>query len=130
MFDKLEKHHLGFIIPLSERDQVQERFGKEFHYDAVQGTHVLFIYDETLHIYKEYICQEGRAARLKPGFAHICYQVKNRAELDKIDEFIDENKMGFRLTTLEKSSSRECGFITFYFLKDYGVIELNLPEEG
>src|SRR3989338_4306400 len=129
MFDKLEKHHLGFIIPLSERDEIERTFGRKFHYDAIQQTHVLFVYDETLRIYKEYICQEGRAVKLKPGFAHVCYNVKDRTELERIEQFINDNKMGFRLTALEESGSAECGLIIFYFLKDYGVIELNLPEK-
>ena len=127
MFDKLKKHHLGFIIPLSEREEIERKFGRKFHYDAIQQTHVLFVYDETLRIYKEYICQEGRAARSKPGFIHICYNVKDRAELESVDQFINDHKMGFRLTPLEESGSEECGLITFYFLKDHGMIELNLP---
>lgn len=129
MFDKLEKHHLGFIVPLSEREKIEKVFDKKFHYDVIQQTHVLFIYDETLRLYKEYICQEGRAAKLNLGFAHICYNVKDRAELSGIEDFINENKLGFRLTVLEKSGSKECGLITFYFLKNHGIVELNLAEK-
>lgn len=129
MFDKLEKHHLGFVIPLKERTKLEGVFYKKFHYDTIQQTHVLFVYNEQLRLYIEYICQEGRAARQKPGFAHICYNVKNRAELGEIEDFIEQNKMGYRLTALEKSGSKECGRITFYFLKNHGIVELNLTEK-
>ncbi|GEM_PF-1391950 len=126
MFNRLEKHHLGFIIPLSERAKIEKVFDKKFHYDAIQQTHVLFIYDENLRIYIEYICQEGRAAKQKPGFAHICYNLKDRAELEKVENLIKENQMGYRLTELEKSGSEECGMIIFYFIKNQGVVEFNL----
>lgn len=129
MFDRLEKHHLGFVVPLNEKENIEKTFNKKFHYDATQQTHVLFIYDETLRLYKEYICQEGRAAKLKVGFTHFCYNVKDRAQLGEIEDFIEQNKMGYRLTTLEKSGSKECGLITFYFLKNHGIVELNLAEK-
>lgn len=126
MFDRLEKHHLGFIIPLNEREKIEKIFDKKFHYDAIQQTHVLFIYDANLRIYIEYICQEGRAARQKLGFAHICYNLKDRNELEKIDNLVKENQLGYRLTELEKSGSKECGIITFYFIKNQGIVEFNL----
>ena len=129
MFDKLEKHHLGFIVPLQDREKIEKVFNKKFHYDAIQQTHVLFIFDEHLGIYLEYICQEGRAARQKPGFAHICYNLKDRAELDRVENFIKENQMGYQLTKLERSGSKECGMITFYFIKNHGIVELNLAQK-
>ncbi|HBR15963.1 MAG TPA: hypothetical protein DD723_10585 [Candidatus Omnitrophica bacterium] len=129
MFDKLEKHHLGFIIPLEERPEIERQFGKPFHYDATQKTHVLFIYDKVLRTYMEYICQEGRVAKQKPGFAHICYNLKDRVELQRFEEFIQEGKRGYKLTELEKSGSQECGFIIFYYVKNQGVVELNIPQK-
>ena len=117
---------MGFIIPLSEREKIEKVFNRKFHYDAIQQTHVLFTYDENLRIYIEYICQEGRAAKQKAGFAHICYNLKDPAELEKIESLIKENQMGYRLTELEKSGSQECGMITFYFIKNQGIVEFNL----
>ena len=127
MFDKLEKHHIGFIIPLEEKAGIEQRFGKTFNYDAIQGTHVIFVYDKIFRMLVEYICQEGRVANQKPGFAHICYNLKDRAQLQEAEDFILGNKMGYPLTELEKSGSKECGFIKFYYLKNQGVIEFNVP---
>lgn len=129
MFDKLEKHHLGFIVPVEEKENIEKRFGKKFTYDTIQKTNVLFVYDECLKTHMEYICQEGRVAKQKPGFAHICYNIKNRDELQKIEKKIEEEKMGYPLTDLEKSGSQECGFVMFYFIKNHGVVELNLPKK-
>ena len=130
MFDKLEKHHIGYIIPKEEKGKIEERIGKKFHFDAIQQTHVLFDYDDFLRIYTEYICQEGRVARQKTGFAHICYNVNSSSELEDIERSIREHKMGYPLTELEKSGSAECGYIKFYFIKNHGVIELNLRSEN
>ena len=128
MFDKLEKHHIGFIIQNREKEEIENRIGRKFHFDRIQQTHVLFVQDDSLNLYIEYICQEGRVAKQKPGFAHICYNIKNRLELEQVERSIVENKMGYKLTDLEPSGSEECGLITFYFIKNHGVIELNLCE--
>ena len=129
MLDKLEKHHLGFIVPLEEKDKIEQKFGNKFHYDAIQKTHVMFVYDSFLRCYVEYICREGRAARLQPGFAHICYNLKDLSQWKDIEDYIQNNKLGYQLTELEKSASKECGWITFYYLKNQGVIEFNIQRK-
>ena len=129
MFDKLRKHHLGFIIPVEDKERIEQKAGKSFVYDETQQIHVLFVYEEDLKTYVEYICQEGRVAKQKCGFAHICYQVDDKAELEKVLKYITENKLGYPLTELEESGSEECGFVIFYFIKNVGVIELNLKSE-
>lgn len=126
MFDKLEKHHIGFIIPKEEKEFIENKFGKSFTLDTIQGAHALFIYDKDLRIYIEYIVKEGRAANQKPGLAHVCYNLKNNLELKKVEDFIKNEKLGYRLTNLEKSGSKECGHIVFYYIKNIGLIELNL----
>lgn len=83
-----------------------------------------------MRIYIEYIIQEGRVANHKPGFAHICYNVSSPEHLKEVEEFIIHHKMGYPLTVLEKSGSKECGFIKFYYIKNHGVIELNIPLKG
>lgn len=128
MFDRLEKHHFGFIVSIEEKAVLENQRKEKFILDPIQQTHVLFVYDESLKIYIEYICREGRVKNHKPGFAHICYNVKNRSDLEQVEVFIRDRKLGFKLTNLEKSASKECGWVTFYFLKDIGVIELNLME--
>lgn len=129
MFDKLQKHHLGFIIPVEDKQKLESRYGKVFTFDAIQGTHALFVYDEALRTRIEFICQQGRVAKQKPGFAHICYSIANEGELKNIEDYIEENKLGYKLTALEKSASQECGFITFYFIKNIGVVELNVENK-
>ena len=126
MIDKLEKHHVGFVVPLDEKEKIEGRFKKPFVYDAIQQTHVLFNFDETLRIYVEYICKEGRAAKLPVGFAHVCYNVPDEKALKEIENHIVLNKLGYKITSLEKSGSKECGHIVFYYLKDQGVVEFNL----
>lgn len=94
--------------------------------DKTQGTRVLFEKDPYLGFYKEYIVKEGRVKDRTLGFAHICYNVKNQSELNKIENFIDQNELGLQITKLEKSGSDECGWVKFYFIKNHGIIELNL----
>jgi hypothetical protein len=129
MFDKLKKHHLGFVIPAEEKESIENKFGSKFTYDSVQETHVLFVYDKALRIYIEYICQEGRVAKQNPGFVHICYNLVDQSELEKVEDYISKNKMGYQLTELEESCSTECGSVIFYFIKNMGVVELNLVKK-
>ena len=44
----------------------------------------------------------------------------------KIENFIDQNELGLQITKLEKSGAEECGWVKFYFIKNHGIIELNL----
>ena len=128
MIDRLPKHHLGFVVAADDLPAIEQRVGKSFHLDALQGTRVLFDFDEHLHIYIEYICKEGRAANLPLGFAHICYTIADTAELEKVTDYIAREKLGYRVTKLEKSGSEECGHITFYYIKNHGVVEFNVVD--
>jgi len=127
MFDKLEKHHVGIIITNDQR-VILEKKGIFFHEDVTQGTHVSFVMDNELGIYREYIVQEGRVANIKPGFYHFCYNIPDLKIMEKIERFIRDKRLGYPVTKLEKSGSSECGWVKFYFLKNHGVIELNLLE--
>jgi hypothetical protein len=128
MFDKLEKHHIGIIITNEQRDILEKR-GVVFHKDVTQGTHVSFVMDEELGMYREYIVQEGRVAKIKLGFYHFCYNIPDLTTMKNIENFIKDKKLGFPVTKLEKSGSVECGWVRFYFLKNHGVVELNLCED-
>jgi len=128
MFDKLEKHHIGIIITNEQRDILEKR-GVVFHKDVTQGTHVSFVMDEELGMYREYIVQEGRVAKIKLGFYHFCYNIPDLTTMKSIENFIKDKKLGFPVTKLEKSGSVECGWVRFYFLKNHGVVELNLCED-
>jgi uncharacterized protein YlxP (DUF503 family) len=126
MFDELKKHHIGIIVSDEQRKKIEKCLKRKFNMDKTQGTRVLFEKDPYLGFYKEYIVKEGRVKDIPLGFAHICYDVKNQSELNKIENFIDQNELGLQITKLEKSGAEECGWVKFYFIKNHGVIELNL----
>ncbi len=127
MFDQLLKHHLGFVVPSSRKGALEDATGGRFIFDPIQKTHVLLTDDPLIGMKVEFICKEGRVAHARPGFAHLCYAVADQNEFTKIDRFILANDRGFRLTALEPSVFPECGMVTFYYLKNFGVIELAVP---
>tara|TARA_B100000795_G_C22490509_1_gene320077 strand:- start:90 stop:485 length:396 start_codon:yes stop_codon:yes gene_type:complete len=127
MFDKLEKHHIGIIITY-EKKIILEKRGIVFQEDQIQGTLVAFEKDEEIGIYREYIVQSGRVANVKPGFYHFCYNIPDAITMNKVEAFIKDKKLGFPITDLEEAGANECGWVRFYYLKNQGVIELNLCE--
>ena len=126
MLNQLSKHHIGIIIDPKEIPSLEKKYSKKFHIDKIQGTRVMFVKDTELGIYKEFIIQEGRAKNIPTGFYHICYSVDNENELDTLELFIKEKKLGYPVTQLEKSGSKECGWVKFFFIKNFGFIEINL----
>ncbi len=128
MFDKLEKHHIGIIITNQQRT-ILEKKGIVFHKDVTQETHVSFVKDEELGMYREYIVKEGRVSKIKPGFYHFCYTIPDLIVMENVENFIKDKKLGFPVTKLERSGSNECGWVRFYFLKNHGIVEFNLLEE-
>ena len=126
MLNNLEKHHIGIIVSPKDIPSIEQEYGKKFHIDKIQGSRVMFVEDEELGIYKELIVQEGRAKNIPTGFYHVCYSVDNKNELDTLELFIKEKKLGYPITQLEKSGSKECGWIKFFFIKNLGFIEINL----
>ena len=126
MLSHLRKHHIGIIVSPKDILSIEQEYGKKFHIDKIQGSRVMFIEDEELRIYKELIVQEGRAKNIPTGFYHVCYSVDSKNELDKLELFIKEKKLGYPVTQLEKSGSKECGWIKFFFIKNLGFIEINL----
>ena len=128
MFDKLEKHHIGIIITHNQRAALEKQ-DIVFHKDLTQDTHVSFVMDDELGMYREYIVQEGRVAKATPGFYHFCYNIEDLSMMKTVENFIKEKKLGFPITKIEKSGSNECGWVRFYFLKNHGIVELNLCED-
>ena len=126
MLNQLKKHHIGTIVSPKDILSIEQEYGKKFHIDKVQGTRVMFVEDAELGIYKELIVQEGRAENIPTGFYHVCYSVESKNELEKLELFIKEKKLGYPVTQLEKSGSKECGWVKFYFIKNFGFIEINL----
>ena len=126
MLDQLIKHHIGIIVQPKDIPLLESKYSKKFHIDDIQETRVMFVMDQELKIYKEFIVQEGRAKNISTGFYHVCYSINNGNELDKVTLFIREKKLGYPVTQLEKSGSKECGWVQFFFIKNFGLIELNL----
>ena len=126
MLSQLSKHHIGIIVSPSDILSIEQEYGKKFHIDKIQGSRVMFVKDAELGIYKELIVQEGRAKNIPIGFYHVCYSVESKNELDKFELFIKEKKLGYPVTQLEKSGSKECGWVKFFFIKNFGFIEINL----
>ena len=126
MLNQLKKHHIGIIINPKEIPFLEKKYSKIFHLDKTQGTRVMFVRDSELGIYKELIAKEGRAKNIPTGFYHVCYSVDDKNELDKLELFIKKKKLGYPITQLEKSGSKECGWVKFFFIKNFGFIEINL----
>ena len=126
MLSQLSKHHIGIIIDSVEIPSLEKKYSQKFHVDKIQDTRVMFVEDKELGIYKEFIAQEGRAKNIPTGFYHVCYSVDNKNELDTLELFIKEKKLGYSVTQLEKSGSKECGWVKFFFIKNFGFIEINL----
>ena len=126
MLNNLLKHHIGIIVSPKDLLSIEQEYGKKFHIDKIQGTRVMFVEDLQLGIYKELIVQEGRAKNIPIGFYHVCYSVESKNELDKFELFIKEKKLGYPVTQLEKSGSKECGWVKFFYIKIFGFIEINL----
>ena len=127
MLDKLKKHHLGFVVAPESVPALEKKFGKSFHLDSIQGVKVVFIWNESMGLYEEYFTSEGRAKNYPLGFNHICFEIGSKEQLDQIDGWLRANKLGFRLTFLERSGSKECGMVCFYKVQNLGVVEFNIP---
>ena len=126
MLSQLRKHHIGIIVSPKDILSIEQEYGKKFHIDKIQGSRVMFVEDSELGIYKELIVQEGRAKNIPTGFYHVCYSVDNKNELNTLELFIKDKKLGYPVTQLEKSGSKECGWVKFFFIKNFGLIEINL----
>ena len=128
MFDRLKNHHIGIVITNAQRNKLEKQ-GIAFHKDKTQGVHVAFVMDKELDMYREYIVQEGRASKIKLGFYHFCYNIQDLTIMKDLECFVKDNNLGFPITKLEKSGSDECGWVRFYYLKNHGIVELNLLED-
>jgi len=128
MFLKFRKHHIGIIVDREKIPILEKKYKKKFKMDKTQETRVLFVWDDELEMYREYIVREGRVKNSSNGFAHFCYNVDDKGVLDKLDAHIKDNALGYPVTKLEKSESKECGWVRFYFIKNQGLIEINLLE--
>ncbi|HIJ82739.1 MAG: hypothetical protein HW380_2372 [Magnetococcales bacterium] len=126
MLDRLKKHHLGVVIEEDKIPILEKMAGRSFIFDELQGVRVLFVKDQLLGLYQEYILREGRAVKYPLGFHHVCYQVDSMEHMNQIHDFLTKKHLGFRLTFPESSGSLECGMITFYQIRNIGMVEFNI----
>ncbi len=125
IFD-LKLHHIGIVIKKNKMKKLEKLYNKKFNLDKTQGVRVLFVKLNREYFFTEFIVKEGKSINQKIGFNHLCFNVKNKKQLKKIDKKIIDDKMGYPISDLVKSGSKECNFIKFYFLKGMGLIEFNI----
>ena len=95
MLNKLKKHHIGIIVGDKQIDLLEKKYKGSFHLDKTQGTRVMFVSDDELGMYREYIVKEGRAKNLPLGFAHFCYCLSDNHALEDFKKKIKDDKLGF-----------------------------------
>jgi len=119
-------NHFGIIVPAGDVDKIEKESGNKFVRDDIQGVSVLFVWNNELNHFCEYITREGRAANYELGFNHICYDVGSTEEMNQIHKDIVLDKQGVRLTLLEPSPTKNCNKVAFYKLKNIGIVEFNV----
>ena len=122
----LKSHQIGIIILRKDIKKIETYTKKKFKLDKLQGVRVLFYKKSINNFYDEYIVKEGKSSNQKLGFNHLCFSVENRKKYLQINNFIQKNKMGYPVSKLCLSGSKECNLIKFYFMKNFGLIELNI----
>lgn len=126
MLNNFKFHHIGFIVDEKQKINIENKLNKFFILDPIQDTFILFTKDLTSNHLIEYILKTGRVTNSKTGFAHLCYTVNSIEILNKFISYIADNNLGFPITDLEKSISEECNYVKFFFMKEYGLIEINV----
>ena len=125
-FFDLKLHHVGIIIEEKKIEKIEKYCKKKFHFDKTQGVRVLFHKKNINEFYDEYIVKEGKSKNQRLGFNHLCFSVENRKKYLKINNYIQKNRIGYSVSKLCLSGSKECNLIKFYFIKNFGLIELNI----
>lgn len=126
LIDDLKLNHIGIVVPISMKDQIEVESGELFLEDKIQGVSVCFVWDESLKLYKEYITKEGRAKNYSIGYNHICYDVDSLDKMNELHKNILKSRMGVRLTLPEPSPAKQCNIVTFYKLSGLGIFEFNI----
>jgi hypothetical protein len=124
--DKYPIHHLGIATTIQDFEKLSE--GKYVNVDRTQGVSTFFVKDELFDCYLEYFTISGRASNYEPGFNHVCYSLPNETELLAITKLLKESQLGIQLTKLEKSGSKECNRVVFFFLTGFGIVEFNIND--
>jgi hypothetical protein len=119
-------HHLGIATTMQDFEKLSE--GKDVNVDRTQGVSTFFVKDELFECYLEYFTISGRASNYEPGFNHVCYALPNETELLTITKLLKNSQFGIQLTKLEKSGSKECNRVVFFFLTGVGIVEFNIND--
>ncbi|MDC0413138.1 hypothetical protein OAM44_02520 [Pelagibacteraceae bacterium] len=132
MLKQLKKHHIGVVINKKFKKLAEIITNKKFQKDKTQKTEVLFFKIPFLKFYIEFVLKMGRVKNAKIGLHHTCYDVKNKLEIDEILNSFINNKINennvFEITKIEKSSSKECNYVQFFYFKKLGIIEFNIKD--
>jgi len=120
----LSVHHLGVALDLETFRKLT--LNVKVNVDKVQGVQTYFKFDQQFNCFIEYFTISGRAQNYTPGFHHVCYNVKNEDEFKVLQGVFMKNRLGFQLTNLESSGSRECNKVAFFFFKKLGIVEFNV----
>lgn len=119
-------HHIGIAVP--ELEFTSLTHGKNVNDDRIQGVQTYFEFNGLFNCYIEYFTTTGRAKNYSPGFNHICYDIGNLESLLKIISTFTSNEIAIQLTKIEKSGSKECDNVVFYFLSGIGIVEFNIHD--
>lgn len=122
----LPVHHLGIAMNINNFTNFTSE--KSVNFDETQGVHTCFEFNNHFNCYVEYFTISGRALNYTPGFHHICYEVTNLENFVELKKYILLNRLGFQITQIEKSGSKECNNVVFFYLKKFGVIEFNIND--
>lgn len=125
-FEDLKLNHIGIIIPVDKKKEIEAKSKELFIEDNIQEVSVCFVWDKTLNLYKEYITQEGRARNYRLGYNHICYDIASKDEMNILHKNIVKSRSGVRLTLPEPSPTKQCNLVTFYKIFSFGIFEFNI----
>lgn len=123
MLNRLKIHHFGTIIETKNKLKVENFTKKKFQIDPIQGTKILFTKPLGCKFYIEYILKMGRVKNAKVGYHHVCYNINNLKDIKKI---LKNFNNVIELTEVEKSGSKECNYIQFYYFPKIGIVEFNI----
>ncbi len=121
-------HHFGFAVENIEKaiNDFKEIFGfekeKEIVKDKIQGVRIAFLRDFDKKVKIELLEPLDKSSPVygKKGLLHICFQAKNFEETYKL-----LRERGFLpVKNPEKAEAIKGGKVSFFYSKEYGLIEI------
>ena len=120
----LPVHHIGVALEINDFKNLT--YNLDINDDKTQGVQTYFDFNQTLQCYIEYFTISGRARNYRSGFNHVCYNIKNLAEFTHLHNYIKQNAWGIQITKIEKSGSKECNNVVFFYFEKFGIVEFNI----